>query len=304
MDNELIMPLKRTPPLKSHSASSPITTTSPRAGSEPNLSSINKPRDCNNLSVSQRLPKRKRQCECDIDCLEGNLEKMFDSKMSIVLKSIDELKSQNSTITDSIEFVTKQYDTIMLELQSLREERRENIKYIQQLETKIENLERKYKSSALEIKNVPKDGPETKEDLVNIVIKTGNLLSAPIQPGDVRDIFRINTKNESNKPIVVELNSVLVRDKFLHKIKEYNINNPSRKFSTKHLNYSGEEKQIYISESLTLKTRKLFFSSREFAKENGYDFCWVNHGIVYLRKMNGSRYIRIENEEDLKNLKK
>lgn len=298
------MPLKRTPPSTSHSASSPITTTSPRSGSEPNLMSVYDARDNDNLTVSQRLPKRKRQFESDFDCLKGDLEKMFDSKMAIVLKSIDELKTQNSTISDSIDFVTKQYDTIMLELQSLREARRENIKYIQQLETKIENLERKYKSSSLEIKNVPKTGPETKEDLVNILIKTGNVLSVPVQPGDVRDIFRINTKIESNKPIVVELNSVLVRDKFLHKIKEYNMNNPSHKFSTKHLKYSGEEKQVYISESLTLKTRKLFFLAREFAKMNDYDFCWVNHGIVYMRKTTGSRYIRIENEEDLKNLKK
>lgn len=297
------MPLKRTPPSTSQYVSSPMTT-SPRAGSEPNLTNVFDTHDDDNLNITQRFLKRKRQCDCDFDCLEVNLEKMFDSKMSIVLKSINELKTQNSVVSDSIEFVTKQYDTIMLELQSLREERRENIKYIQQLETKIENLERKFKSSSLEIKNIPKTGPETKEDLVNIVIKTGNLLSVPVQPGDVRDIFRINTKNESNKPIVVELNSVLLRDKFLHNIKDYNIKNSSNKFTTKHLKYSGEGKQIYISESLTLKTRKLFFSAREFAKVNEYDFCWVNHGVVYMRKTNGSRYIRIENEEDLKNLKK
>lgn len=78
----------------------------------------------------------------------------------------------------------------------------------------------------MEIKNIPKTGPKTKKDLINIVIKTGNLLSVPVQPGDVRDIFRINTKNESYKPIVVELNSVLLRDTFFHNIKDYSYQEP------------------------------------------------------------------------------
>lgn len=79
------------------------------------------------------------------------------------------------SISVSIDFVTKQYDTVMLELKSLREERHENVKYIKQLVTKNENLERKYKSSNLDIKNV----------VINIVIKTGIFLSLPVQAGDV-----------------------------------------------------------------------------------------------------------------------
>lgn len=65
---------------------------------------------------------------------------------------MNELNTQNSTVSNSIDFVIKQYDTIMLKLKSLRGERRENVKYIKQIETQIENLARKYKSSSLEIK--------------------------------------------------------------------------------------------------------------------------------------------------------
>lgn len=73
------------------------------------------------------------------------------------------------------------------------------------------------------------------------------------------------------------IDSVQVRDKFLHKFKEYNVNNPSHTFSTKHLKYSGEEKQIYMSQSLTYL---YYFSAREIAKVKEYEFCWANRRIV------------------------
>lgn len=69
--------------------------------------------------------------------------------MSIVLNSIDELETQNSTIWDYIDFVTKQGNTTMLELQFLREHLRENIKYSQQLETQSAIRDKNIKSRRL-----------------------------------------------------------------------------------------------------------------------------------------------------------
>lgn len=69
-------------PSTSQDVSSPMITTSPRARSEPNLTNVFDTSDHDNLSITQRYFKRKIQCDWDFDYFEGNLENMFDSKMS------------------------------------------------------------------------------------------------------------------------------------------------------------------------------------------------------------------------------
>lgn len=60
--------------------------------------------------------------------------------------------------------------------------------------------------------------------------------------------------------LLVELNSVLVRDKWsiCHKVMEYNVNKQNQKISTRHQNIVVR-KNKFISESNTLKIRETIF---------------------------------------------
>lgn len=120
---------------------------------------------------------------------------------------------------------------------------------------------------------------------------------------EVRDIFRINTKNEENKPIIVEFTTALTKEKFITSSKKYNIENKNDRLNTGLLEINGPPKTIYISENLSPKTRRLFFLARDFSKTYDYSFCWVSHGKVFMRKREGHQYVRIDTEDDLAKLK-
>lgn len=102
---------------------------------------------------------------------------------------------------------------------------------------------------------------------------------------------------------MVEFTTVLKRDSLLSALKKFNKGrNGSDKLNTGHLHIKGPTNPIFVSESLTFKTKKLFHMARECAKSRGYSYCWTSNGVVYLRKKDNMPQIRIANESDLNNL--
>lgn len=82
-------------------------------------------------------------------------------------------------------------------------------------------------------------------------------------------------------------------------MRKYNKDHPECKLNTSHLKLEGASKPIFIAETLTTKGNRLFFLARDFAKANKYIYCWTSYGKVYLRKIEGSPLIRINEDADL-----
>ncbi|CAG9137689.1 unnamed protein product [Plutella xylostella] len=131
------------------------------------------------------------------ECLRKSLEQSF-------LQSINELKAQNEAITKSMELISDKYDEMTTHMKKVENEQKDQKRYIHLLEQKIELLERKNVSSSIEIRNIPKlNASETKEDLIKTVKNISDVLKVPIDKMDIKDIYRTNTKIESNKPITL-----------------------------------------------------------------------------------------------------
>lgn len=292
---------------------SPPSTPAPRAqlqhyDSDPNICTSHESK----IDVSARF-KRKR--EDDFSTLKLDLQRMFETwqidqnnKHTSLLTSMQEIKEQNEDIRTSIEFISHKYEEMRSKLETLETERETDRKYILTLENKLEIIERRTRQSNLEIRNVSKipknpDSRETKKDLVSVIQNMGNSLNVPLKDTDIRDVFRTNSKTEACKPIVVELCSVLLRDKIIKAVKDYNKTHKNSKFNSTNLMIEGAPKPVYVDEYLTFLTKRLYSITRQFAKTNGYDFCWVSHGVVYLRKTQGTPLFRIEGEGDLDKLK-
>lgn len=121
---------------------------------------------------------------------------------------------------------------------------------------------------------------------------------------EIKDIYRTNSGKETSKPIIVEFTSVLKKEKVLKATKDFNkTRRKEEKLSSETLKLPGTRKPIFLSETLTFKAQKLFYLSREFAKVNGYTFCWTSRGYVYLRKAENMPTVRIDTTADLENLK-
>lgn len=259
--------------------------------------------------ITKRRVKRKMECEqsdnstmAQLKILFHQFEQQQNSKLEQLILSVNTVKDQNSEIHKSMEFISKQYDDFLVRMDCLE---RENVAYkkrIETLEYKIEDLERSSRSSTIELRNIPKQNPESKETLRNLVKKVGDVINQPITDTDINEIFRLKTKKESNNHIIVQLSSTNMKETVIRKCRYFNKENIQNKLNTTHLQISGTPQPIYIDESLTAKAKRLRYLVREFTKAHNYHSFWTSYGKVYMREKEGSPVIRVDCEEDLQKL--
>lgn len=296
---------------------SPPGTAVPHAISENDLTSLD-PLDY----VGRRQKRLRRE---DQDCEEpslkdelltllSNWKKDQDLVLNKLSSDIAELKLQNSNIQSTaadlekaVQFMSSQYEELKSKLVILERERKENIVYIDTLESKIDDLQKRLKSTTIEFRNLPPISPsvkqETQRDLCDLVQKTCDVFKAPVHPSEIKDIYRIKNRSGATT-VVTELTSVLSKNKILNGVREFNKTNHNNKLSSTSIGLPGPQIPIFVTESLTTKDRKLFGLAREASKNLQYKFCWTNNGRIYMRKSEGGTRIEIKGESDLAALQK
>lgn len=222
--------------------------------------------------------------------------------MEKISSAMDEIKAQNLAMQSSVEFVANKFDSIQSQIDKLESDRNKNLQYIQVLEQKLEQLERHRRSTCVEIKNIPHRTGETKSSLLSQLVPLASVLNTPIDPQYVKDIFRINTRDPNNKTIIVEFNSVLTKELLIRKYRDYNKTNRTSKLNTEALGISGPRNPVFISENLSPQMKRLHYITKEFARSNGFQHCWVTNGKIFLRRQEGAGVILVNSEQDLKNL--
>lgn len=224
---------------------------------------------------------------------------------------ITELKAQNMSIQKtnleiekSVAFINQQYEEIKGQINTLHRERKEYLFTIEELEKKVLDLQLSSRcSTVIEIRNVPATENESAADLTQIVSSLGKTLSTATN--GIRDIYRVPGKPDTIKPIVVEFNSVDVKNKVITAAKTYNKGrSKDDRLNTSHIGLSKVRQPIYVAEHLPGSIKKLFFLAREFSNRNNFKFCWSSNGKVFLRKEQGAKYIVVKSEQTLRDLQK
>ena len=251
-------------------------------------------------AVTFRNIKRKRLDEDEENRLStfmSDIKELFFEFKQHQEEKCGMLCSMVHQIRDTVDHMAAKFDELALRVESLETERRESLSYIGKLETKIEQFEQSSRSTCLEIRNIPVAKSETKTSLLNTVIDVSKLINRPIQPQEIKDVFRIRTKDPANKTIVVDFTTVLRKDDFLEKFRKHS--KDSFRLTTEHLKISGPAKPVFISENLISRKKRLFFLSRDAAKSHNFKFCWVKHGKIFIREKEGSKHFEIQTETDL-----
>lgn len=311
------MPLKRTPPPVSPSVT-PIATASKNVDRESQLKASGELR-CDYesmMNVTMRKKDITKHLDDDALCCEdtdvltqvkqmiSTFTKKWDTRFQKLEEAIDSIRQQNTGLAKSVDLISEKHDEILGRISKLETEKKENQRIICLLEERVESVERKMRNTGLEVRNIQRNKSETKETLCSIIIKLGQILNIKIKNSDIRDIYRINSKDKSD-PIIIEFTTVFLKEKVLKETKTFNKNkNKTEKLNSNHLQLNQSTKPVYISETLTNKTQRLFFLSRTFQKNYNYSFCWTAHGTVYLRKDISSPHIKIVSEEQLEILRK
>lgn len=274
------------------------------ASSEPNVAMRKRKRSdqTSKEEITDMLSVIQLEQDAKFTALMKEQNEKFTALMRTVQAGISTHTEQNKEIVSSVDFLGQKYEEMVLRVHTIEQEKIADRKYIRSLEDRLEQLERNQHSSSIEVRNVPKKTGETKSDLLKIISSVGNALNISIQPSEVRDVYRINNKNDLNQPIVANLSTVILRDKIIGSVKDYNKKYVSNKFNTANLKLGGPTKPVFVSESLTVKAKKLFFLAREFAKQNNYKYCWPSHGKIYLRRTDGAPLTRINCDSDLESL--
>lgn len=254
---------------------------------------------------------REDDFKTDLDEFKKEMKSMIASLLSVQEKELQKISSvqkdiqhSNANIENSVAFIALQNEQLQKKIETLECRALEDRKYIAILENKIEDMQRGSRKANFEMKNVPKQKKETKEDLVEMVTCLAKNIGCSLTVNDIKDVYRVQTKKEgvNNAPIVVETISTLVKTDLLKMTKAFNVQHKT-KLCAKHLGLrAAEDTPIFISEQLTAKASRLHFLARDLAKSKSYKFCWTAYGKVYVRRDENSPIITISNEPQVQQL--
>ncbi|CAH0720338.1 unnamed protein product, partial [Brenthis ino] len=306
------MPINRTPPTSPHPLTSVAGTDEPATTLLCFESTLHQCASAPNLSADSNITERKKRkfdgaVSNSSEKINRTMFAAFSNKQESyyedLMSKMNSIIEQNVELKKSVEMMSEKYDEFLSRITTLEAEKREDRKLIQQLEDKIELLERSTRATGIEIRNVPKTEGETKDDLCGLVMNLGQSLNLDFTQTDLKDVHRFKTKGNSS-PIHVNFTSVIAKEKVMNGIKTFNKNkDKSEKLNTTHLKIKHVKQPVYISECLTYKTQKLYYLARTQHKNYGYSFCWTSRGVVYLRKKTGDPQIRVNSEADFEKLR-
>ncbi|CAG9117146.1 unnamed protein product [Plutella xylostella] len=317
--------LRRSPP----PLASPSTVREPQLGSNMFEALGSKDSEIENKLTSpvptnsSRTKKRQRPSDSptsekdQFDQLRDELRDLFSSWkdeqgkiLQNLMAEIREVKSQNQAIKTSnkeieksIDFLNSKFEDLKNQINSLEGERKECRNMLTKIENKIQDLQCSSRSAGIEIRNMPMKDKETTTDLLEIISKIGKVVALEVSPTEIRDVYRLPGKAGSNKTIVAEFATVHKKQDVLLGIRSFNRSRrPDEKLNSTHLGLPGTKTPIYVADYLPPNYRKLAYMAREYAKNNGYKFCWISNGKIFLRRDAGSKQIPIISENCITNL--
>ncbi|KOB76235.1 Zinc finger DNA binding protein [Operophtera brumata] len=251
-----------------------------------------------NLTENPKVIRKRKRCYSEVlNDFMDEMRKMFLDFKGEQEKRSDQICSAVEVIRSSVDFLAEKQDALRTRVEQLEVGRKADAQHIKSLEDRLDGLERNSRSTCLEIRNIPAPTSESKTVLLETFINTSKALNVPVDHREVKDIFRINNKDPAHRTIIVELTSALLKEKMIAMYRKFN--KGSSKLTTEHIHLSGPPKQIFISENLSPKMKRLFYLAREFAKSNDFMFCWVSHGKIFLRRRENGPLFRVVNETDL-----
>lgn len=237
-------------------------------------------------------------------CTQNNRLEKLESHIKEIKSHYTEIKATNTDLEKAMTAVSDQLQSLENKITGLENQRGSMVIQLATLENKLEVLDHNLIKTSIELRNVPKRQNETKTMLYDSITHLSRHLGLDTEFANIRDIKRLPSKKEnSTSSLSVEFCNTLTKTNFLAAVKDYNKRNPKDKIKSNHLNLkAAQETPIYITELLTANSKRLFYLTRNYAKQHQYNYCWTSNGRIMLKKDPDSQTIVVKNEEQLKQL--
>lgn len=220
----------------------------------------------------------------------------LNSKLSPLLSLVDEIRGIKSDISDlkrSSSTVPTQFKAMDERLSKVerRLDEAEALKVqVAKLERSLNDKEQWLRSNNAEIKGVPqKHG----ENLLDIVAKIGSKISYPISKCNINYVARVPSRDsEQAKPIIVAFTNRYMKEDFVAAARSLKYLVPTD------IDLQGSSK-IYINDHLTVQNKQLLTKAKAAAQQFEFQYVWVKHAKILVRKNSTSNIIKIRTENDL-----
>lgn len=230
--------------------------------------------------------EKSKQSKETKDHEDGNLLAQINKKLAALM----EMKSTVENIEKKVQSVSDQYDGLLAEMRSQRQEityLKERIEKVEnadnkettQLKRKINDLEQYSRQQNLEIHGLPWTVNENLLEKLNDLALELDL--PPLSEQELEGLHRLPTKPEKTPVVLLRFFSRATRDRWLQKKGQLRGNKP----------------QIY--ENLTAQNKRLLWLVKAEAKANNYQYTWQKNGKIFVRKKTGDCAIRINSEDEL-----
>ena len=125
-------------------------------------------------------------------------------------------------------------------------------------------------------------------------------MGAELSLQDIAIAHRVLTTRESDgpKPVICKFVRRLAKGKVMEVRKQAAEVNPT----SIGLSADTELRRVRIFDHLTPKKQKLLFEAKKLKERDHYRFCWAKNSVIYLKKDEGSRAIKITDVDCLKRL--
>lgn len=289
-------------PKISKSDSTPLRNVSTTRGNK--RQALGSPPQTGNITLSRDDIRQLIQ-----DAIKKEQTEMLSKFTETLNRELQPIKEQMDKMDKSMAFMNLQYEDLLKEhaasKEIVKELQKENLDMkmcINDLSSRINQLEQQTRSNNVEVQCLPE---KKQENLFQIVAQLSKVVGSGIEESDIKHCTRVakqNTTNSRPRSIVVQLASPRIRDQFLAATIKYNKLNPDNKLNTLHLGYAGPKTPIFITEHLSTTNKALHAAARIKAKELGYQFVWVRGGRIFMRKEQEAEQILVRNKDTLNKL--
>lgn len=263
-------------------------------------------RACQNITQRKKTnPATESSTVAVSDCTQDTPElKLIVSELRNLRQEMANMKSEFNKRFDDLTSRLVDYDMRLRALE-LKEKENDKLKeQVAQLQDKLNIQSHHNLRSDLEIlgvSEIPGENP------YHLVLTTACKIGINLEEHDLDYVSRAgkldkDKSQDSSKlprPLVVSFTRKYKREEFLRQAKT------RRTLDSSDIVGSGPQRRVYVNERLTNEARQLFRFTRTWIRDNGYKYCWVRNGTIYIRKRDGregSPPIQVRSTECLQKL--
>lgn len=211
------------------------------------------------------------------------------------VNALSELLVTVGNIETSMKFLSEKYDSVLTKVEkqdsdiAALKKRVDRIESgtspaIRQIRLDLNEMEQYSRRQNLEILGLAK---EEHEDLFEKVNTVARKLELPeLTRSDIDGMHRLPQRPGKEPAVIVRFTSVSLKQKWMEARSRLRAKEPDMRFF----------------DNLTPWNKRLLWLARARAEEVGYRFAWQNNGHVLVRKDEGDKVIRIQDECDLEKM--